>query len=210
MASIESTLTRDLRWREAELAAMKSLLIKTEKNSRARSAMLRSCTALLYAHYEGFCKFCWETYLDEIEHDASLVADKLISELAILAVRKLFKETRSDLSDEGLWTLAHASLPSKLGARPKFEIRPDTKSNLWPNLLKDNLHALGLESPELSNFSTSIGSLVGKRNGIAHGESLTIRDINEFVGFEKAATMVMHDIALAMIEAVESRAYAVA
>lgn len=209
MSGIEFELTRDLEWREAELAVMKSFLVKTENGSRARDAMLRSCTAMLYAHYEGFCKFCWDAYLDSIERDKSVVTIQLNCQLSLLALRKLFKETRSNVSDEALLTLSKSHIPTKLAMRPKFEIRPDTQSNLWPKLLKENLEVLGLQSKELDNFSTSLGSLVGKRNGIAHGESLTIRGIDEFVEYEKAALLVMHDIALGVIDSVARRSYSI-
>ncbi|GAB2797680.1 hypothetical protein GCM10027040_25440 [Halomonas shantousis] len=188
---------------------MKALLVKTKENSRTRSAMLRACTAFIYAHYEGFCKFSWETYLDEIEQDASLVVEKMVPDLVLLALRKLFKEARGNLSDEALWSLAHASLPAKLGLQPRFHIRPETDSNLWPNLLGDNLKCMGLVSEELEKYSTSLRSLVGKRNGIAHGERLTIKDIDEFVRYENAALVVMHDIALTMIDSIENRSYAI-
>lgn len=209
MSAIELELTGDLEWREAELAAMKSLLVRTEKGTRGRKAMLRSCTAILYAHYEGFCKFCWDSYLDAVERDGAITSSQLKPELSLLSLRKLFKETRANLSDEALLSLAQGALPTKLAEPPRFDLRPETESNLWPNLLKNNLDSLGLQSDELSNFSTSLGSLVGKRNGIAHGESLTIKDLDEFVGYEKAALLVMHDIALNMIDAINSRSYAV-
>ncbi|RLA39500.1 MAG: hypothetical protein DRR42_27105 [Gammaproteobacteria bacterium] len=209
MSSLESELTADLEWREAELAAMKALLVRTPQLSPSRKAMLRSCTALLYAHYEGFCKFCWDAYLDAVEKDSSIFTEQLVEDLAILSVKKLLKSARGNLSDRGLWNLAHTDLPARLNIRPKFEVRPETESNLWPNLLRDNLGLIGLSSCQLEEFSTQLGSLVGKRNGIAHGERLTIKGIDEFGQFEKAALMVMHDVALTMIDSIKNRSYAI-
>jgi len=57
-------IENDLRWREAELASLKAHAISTRSNDVAHKAALRAIWAMLYAHYEGFTKFCWELALD--------------------------------------------------------------------------------------------------------------------------------------------------
>ncbi len=59
-------LDKDLNWREAELTSLKVQLITTTKGTVAHKVLLRAMWALLYAHYEGFCKFAWDLYLDEL------------------------------------------------------------------------------------------------------------------------------------------------
>ena len=56
----------DLRWREEELVSLKLQAISMDKNSIRHKALLRAMWVLLYAHYEGFCKFPWYLYLEEL------------------------------------------------------------------------------------------------------------------------------------------------
>ena len=57
----------DLDWRIGELAELKKLTVSSSDNSTAHSALLRALWVMLYAHYEGFCKFVISIFLDELE-----------------------------------------------------------------------------------------------------------------------------------------------
>ncbi|WP_198013964.1 MAE_28990/MAE_18760 family HEPN-like nuclease [Desulforegula conservatrix] len=49
-------ITKDLEWREREIAAMRLLIYRPDLTNSQRSALLRAGWAMLYAHYEGFIK----------------------------------------------------------------------------------------------------------------------------------------------------------
>jgi hypothetical protein len=55
-------IEENLDWRQGELASIKILLSTIDRESVRYKALLRSLVVLLYAHYEGFCKFAWELY----------------------------------------------------------------------------------------------------------------------------------------------------
>lgn len=57
MSNWDKQLEDDLDWRQAELASLKSQVIKATNGSVMHQVLLRAMWALLYAHYEGFCKF---------------------------------------------------------------------------------------------------------------------------------------------------------
>ena len=67
MPSLSDTLELDLNWREGELASFKAAILSSERKTVRESALLRGAWAILYSHYEGFCKFAWDSYLDELE-----------------------------------------------------------------------------------------------------------------------------------------------
>lgn len=69
--SVDVVLERDLKWREAELASLKRLAITSSTETVAYQGLLRALWALLYAHYEGFTKFCWDTVLDHIQAEVN-------------------------------------------------------------------------------------------------------------------------------------------
>ncbi|MBR8826692.1 MAG: hypothetical protein DSM107014_02110 [Gomphosphaeria aponina SAG 52.96 = DSM 107014] len=64
MSSWFEKIEQELDWRERELTSMKILVITTKNNSTKQA--LRSLIVMLYAHYEGFCKFAWDLYLNGI------------------------------------------------------------------------------------------------------------------------------------------------
>ena len=59
-------IERDLDWREAELAILRLFLANKEITEREKRVLFRAAWALLYAHYEGFCKFALTVYFDAL------------------------------------------------------------------------------------------------------------------------------------------------
>jgi hypothetical protein len=50
-------------------------------------------------------------------------------------------------------------------------------------------------------------SLVARRNEIAHGQKMTISSLTEYQEYENAAIVVMHELAISVLEALESKCY---
>src|SRR6056297_151997 len=62
--SVLDSLTRDLDWRETEIASMRLLLLSDSVSVTQNTVLLRAAWALLYAHYEGFSKNALTTFFD--------------------------------------------------------------------------------------------------------------------------------------------------
>ena len=62
---------------------------------------------MLYAHYEGFCRFCWTLFLDTIQAEAHSRSE-LAEPLAKRAMVSVFRKFRADTSDANLWNFAAA------------------------------------------------------------------------------------------------------
>lgn len=90
-------LEDDLDWREAELASLKKQVVTAPKGSVTQQVLLRAIWALLYAHYEGFCKFAWDLYLNELQN-ARVKRKDCKDEIAKLSLQKQFKELKGNLS----------------------------------------------------------------------------------------------------------------
>jgi len=204
--SLSDILEADLNWREGELASFKVAILSSERKTVRESALLRGAWAILYSHYEGFCKFAWDAYLDELEKK-KIPRSQLCSNMAALSLRKSFKLLRGALSDKDLWEFGHVKFSELQNTIATFEEKLDTDSNLWPNLYRDNAHALGVTPTYIDKYATQIKTLVSRRNDIAHGQKMIIRDIQEYSEYENAALLVMHDLALCLIEATESESY---
>jgi hypothetical protein len=106
MSNWANEIEADLNWREGELAAIKIQILTTDRaNQPVRyEALLRAIVTLLYAHYEGFCRFAWDLYLDTIQKQ-NIKRNQCREEVIKLSLRKRFKELRGDLSPDGVWKL---------------------------------------------------------------------------------------------------------
>ncbi|MCC8628132.1 MAE_28990/MAE_18760 family HEPN-like nuclease [Xanthomonas vesicatoria] len=204
-SSWSEEIEADLKWREAELAALKKIYFSTTPDSESRTAMLRALWALLYAHYEGFYKFCWDFLLDKIENE-QVSRKQLKKKFFILSMSKILGNLRSDISDEGLLRI-EPTVREALRKSCSFPQKLETKSNLWPNVARANNLKIGLNCKELETHSTHLKLIVSRRNDIAHGKRLVIKDLNAYQPYENSALIVMHEIALSVIECLDRKLY---
>jgi len=154
--------------------------------------LLRASWAMLYAHYEGFCKEALTIFFDAISASGAVCSDlPLPTQLYALAqrLRNLRQMTDQDL----LQTVVDFS-SCHLGALPHFP-EVDTKSNLWPNVLVDLLESADLSADKVKENQVKLRTLVSRRNDIAHGKSDMISEVAYYLTFEKVVYDVMYDLA---------------
>lgn len=208
MKSWPSVLEDDLRWREAELASLKRITIVNADNDVMYKAFLRASWAMLYAHFEGFTRFCWELLLDQVQL-REIPINELDDNFRLLALRKSFKKLHGNLDAQSLWEFFSRKLPILVQEKAAFskDCRLDAESNLWPNVFERECSKVGIRSNELETHQTRMKTLVSRRNDIAHGESMTIQSIDEYSEYEKVTMMVMHDLAVQVLSILEEKKY---
>lgn len=206
MGSWRQQIENDLTWRESELATLKTLAVAATAGTVRQQALLRAIWALLYAHYEGFCKFAWDTYLDNVLA-ASPQRLKCIDQVARFSLADSFKKLRGDTSIESLWTFCSTDFASILAQQVEFGVRLETNSNLWPDLCRRNSAAVGLPHAAVDRQETRLKSLVSRRNEIAHGQPLVVRSLAHYQEYEDAAFDVMYELAEAIVDFLDNRSY---
>ncbi len=208
MTNYSDVLEGDLRWREAELVSLKRLAIVHNDNDIVLRATLRACWALLYAHFEGFTKFCWELLLDHVQSEGISVS-QLSKDFQLLALEKLFRAIRGNSKSNSLWEFFNTSLPAELQNIAFFptECRLETESNLWPSVFERECARIGLKSTTLESSRVRLQALVSRRNDIAHGKNMTIKSVDEYSEYEHATLLVLHDLAVQVLNAIENKAY---
>ena len=197
-------IEEDLNWREAELASFKILISSAPKGSVRESALLRAVWALLYAHYEGFCKFAWDLYLDALEKEKvprSVCRDNI----ACLSLVNDFKRLRGNLTPESIWSFCTSEFPGLMSEPAMFQIKLETEHNLWPNIFRENAKKIALSTTMIDEHEMRIKALVARRNEIAHGQKMTIADLDEYQKYEDSALLVMHELAVNIIDALEGK-----
>jgi len=196
MAIIDD-ISRDLDWREAEIASMRLLLSRKDISSKQVEVLLRAAWALLYAHYEGFVKYCLTLYYEEISA-RSVKCENLPIATQIFALAKVLKQIRTmppaDLINEV--TYFKSRHLDSVASFPEV----DTDSNLWPETLIALLTSADLDSKTVEENRPKLTTLVARRNEIAHGEKNFIAEFQYYRTYETAVYEVMYDLALQVEE----------
>ncbi len=161
---------------------------------------------MLYAHYEGFCKFAWDYYLDSLQK-CNVTRETCCSPIARFSLSKRFKELRKNNTDEALWSVCTAEFHNWMKDELKFEVRLETNSNLWPELVRNNAALISMPSDEVDANEIRLKTLVARRNDIAHGKPMVVKSLDEYQPYENAAFLVMHELALSVLAALEEKLF---
>lgn len=188
-------ISQDLDWRESELATFRILLHSPHCSNQQRNVLLRAAWALLYAHYEGYAKFCLDLYFDEVEKLA-LDCKSLPVRVRAFAMKEKLKDVRKQPNIE-LLNFIERFETTELNLSPKFP-DVDTKSNLWPQTLSALLQDADIDTMIIDKHEQKLRTLVSRRNEIAHGKRNFIDEIGYYLTFENTIREIMYDLAYAI------------
>jgi hypothetical protein len=199
-------ISDDLDWREIELAVLRRQLHQTIVGSTQERTFLRTNLAMIYAHYEGFCKFAFGVYIDALER-STLTPIDLRWEIAAHGLRKLHSQLGSISDSEKYFSLFFEEFEKHLSKPASYE-RPEGIANLWPDLLLKWQSRFAIDSSNVQNERTRLENLVNTRNQIAHGKNLTVANRAELDKHSHSATLAMHEVAVGITDALDKRLYA--
>lgn len=186
IAELREEMEIELTWRSNELRMLKntsSHIIKEEEKSKYRKSLI----VMLYAHFEGFSKTCFLTYIKYINSlQLKRIEVKDRPELIASSMNKIFKKyddkdrkndffRRKSPNDKSIHAIYRkADLINEF--QDYFEeilvIEDDiidTESNLWSHVLSKIFYQLGMKHDIFKNSNKNIDNLVNLRNSIAHG-----------------------------------------
>tara|TARA_R110002012_G_scaffold260822_1_gene442568 strand:+ start:6024 stop:6707 length:684 start_codon:yes stop_codon:yes gene_type:complete len=220
--SIWAQMEQEQQWRTDEIRFFDNQASRMEGISN-QDRFRRANILLLYSHYEGFCKFAFNLYINSVNSAGLFLADVNYS-LVAASLSTVFKELRNQAAKAVEF---RNTLPddSKLHvfARDKaflenisqYEGRGvsiqdtvvDTESNLKPAVLRKNLFRLGFRYDGLRPIEGDIHTLIGIRNEIAHGASSRGIPADEYLKFREAAFNVMNEIKRYVMNALQNEEY---
>ncbi len=210
--SWEIELEKDLKWREDELAALRFAVTQTTFGTVPHKALLRALWAMLYAHYEGFCLYALSVFLDNVKR-SGVARNKCKEPLMIISLEHKFTSFRREMSTQEKLTFCSTMFPTIMAAAIDFELDKqgdfvmNGRCNLYAKHLLDHCQRLCLTETCIEANKDKLGLLVTRRNAIAHGESVVVRDLDEYKQYEDAAIDAMHDLAVAIVDALDKKSY---
>lgn len=212
-------LEAELSWRQEELRLLSNTISKLPKVDD-RDFLRRSQLVMLYAHAEGFCKVALSIYVKAINDQGlkcsdaqeGLVASALADVFHAIAhgdkKGKVFQTPLPD--DEGLYVFCRQR--DFIGSLDDLMHRPlmipdevvNTESNLSSKVLRRNLFRLGFASDLVDSYHSDLNELAHRRHGIAHGIEVGPVSVAIYERLQGAAFRMMDELALQIVEAVET------
>lgn len=222
IADLSAQMESDLAWRIDEIRFFENQANAINQLAR-QDQFRRACVLLLYAHFEGYCKFCFALYMDAINGE-SIRCGQANFALAAAALSQLFTELRNPESKSPLfrrelpddaplhrfardreflervedWDQTSVQLPADV---------IDSESNLTPKVLRKILFRLGLDHNAFSTFDGDIHLLIKSRNGIAHGQQKGGIARQAYEQRFAAANVIMTGVKRAVLEALQGQQY---
>jgi type II secretory pathway predicted ATPase ExeA len=183
---LQDFLDADLKKRKRELTSYKFLI--TDARIHEKGPLLRAAIPLVYAHWEGFIKYSSIAYLDYVARK-NPVLKTLKNNFMVLAIReKMLSALNSKKTTvhEELLNYIFDNMDKNVTFDPYSVI--DTESNLSSIVLKNIMHAVGLDFDDFweKKVHQIDNKLLKHRNEIAHGELVEItqdlyEELHDFV-----------------------------
>lgn len=221
-AELWAEIEADQTWRQDEIRFFQNQSAKvdsTEKQDYFRRALI----LLLYAHYEGFCKFTFQLYITAV-NSVGITCGEANYAIAAASLSDIFQalrnpEKKSDHfrnelpDDTALHRFARDRefLESSSGFE-SFLINItdsviDTESNLKPVVLRKNLFRLGFSHDQFMHLEGKIHLLLNYRNKIAHGELKTGINKSEYERVRDAAYEIMNNVKRGIMQGLQNKNY---
>ncbi len=218
---LRTQLENELSWRYEEIVFFQNILYGL--NSDNQNQYRRSLVLIVYAHFEGFCKFALCGYLAAVNQER-VSCFRAVPEIAAASMHDIFKALKDPQSKSDLFRRSapddrklHAYArdvefveKAKSVMRSIIEIPEsavDTESNLKPVVLRKNLFRLGLDVDGLSEHEGTIDKLLGVRNGVAHGAIRGGVQEKDYSEFRESAFAVMNAILQAVHKSFSDKKY---
>lgn len=173
LSQLNDLLTDEIGWRVKEIADLK-LAIRTANNVTAKSLM-RACIPILYAHWEGYVKTAANAYLDYLNH-LGLPLNQLAECFVALGVRRRLNDFSQAREFEKHLEIVRFFLHELDQKAPlKFPGAINTRANLNSDVFQNIAESIGVSTGRYETRYNLIDErLLGRRNGIAHGELLLL------------------------------------
>jgi hypothetical protein len=215
-------IEEDFSWRRDELRFFQNLLRKVESEEE-QERFRRALVLLLYAHFEGFCKFALTLYVDSV-NNAGITCAEATFAIAAASLSDLFKALRNPETKipEFRHALPNDASLHRFGRErefvertTEFAARPvnlgddvvDTESNLKPLVLRKNLYRLGFPPDQFAQYEGNIHHLLEYRNKISHGEMQAGLKRDKYDALSSAVFTVMEEMKRQVMNALQMRAY---
>jgi hypothetical protein len=221
LAAFQEQLELEREWREAEVRFLNNL--QSGLDDIERFKVRRSIVCLLYAHVEGFVKFSFSLYVDQINKqnlfcrdvNPAIAAAAFSKELSALKdVKRKSKFFGTSLSDDK-HLHGFARDVDFITKFSDFYNHPviigddyiNTENNVGREVLEKMLFQVGLEYTDMRDIYAPLNRLLNVRNDIAHGKRKQGVEDEDYSVFLNCCKAVMDTVARRLTNAFGTAKY---
>jgi hypothetical protein len=222
LAALRAELEADRAWREEEIRAFQNRG-STIQDEQELNRYRRALVLLLYAHYEGFCKFAFTLYATAI-NSSGISCGEATYAIAAASLNDIFRNLRNPQMKSDLFRhqLPDDAKLHQFAREREFiertaevEGRPvkipddvvDTESNLTPIVMRKNLYRLGLPHDQFQSHDGEIHQLLKLRNGVSHGDLKEGVEETAYLRLRAATFSIMSGLGTGIMKALSEKAY---
>lgn len=215
-------IEQELTWRKDEMRFFRNQLFNINKESRMEKYR-KSLIVMLYSHFEGFCKFCFLLYVNEI-NKTKILREEASTKIVAASMNKVFDSYENTRRKSKIFKKSfpddktihnffrRISLLSEFNNFMKKEVDiPDTivntEANLHYNVLQKNLYKLDFDYKCFKVYKKDINKLVHLRNNIAHGSSQTGFSEKDYNKLEESIFNIMEELLKLIIKNLDNKTY---
>jgi hypothetical protein len=222
LADLLAQLESEKCWRQDEIRFFQNRgasLLRAEEQDQYRRAVV----LVLYAHFEGFCKFALELYRNAINSE-QIECRSANYAIVAASMANVFRDLRSPDSKckEFKNALPDDAKLHRFARDREFVERTtafgstvvdipddvvDTESNLKPVVLRKNLYRLGLTHDQFSPYEGKINKLIQIRNSIAHGESASGVSSHAYEDLRRVVFEIMDEVSRHVIVSLREKRF---
>jgi len=222
IAQLRAELEADQSWRLDEIRRLQNLAEQIP-NKSDQDQFRRSLVLLLYAHFEGYCKFALTVYVNSI-NAAKIKCGEANFAIVAASFDGIFQQLRDPDKKSDVF---RKSLPDDkklhrfarerefLEKTADFAERSvqideryiDTESNLTPIVLRKNLYKLGFPYNLFEPHEDKLNMLIEYRNGIAHGRTKEGMSFAKYEKIRNSAIEVMEEMTRQITRAMREKWY---
>jgi hypothetical protein len=222
ISAVWAEIEAEQEWRESELRALQNMA-ESLPSEAEKDRFRRALVMMLYAHFEGFCKFSLGLYVREV-NSARITCGDATYAIAAASLTDMFEALRNPLKkcdefrnelpdDEKLHRFARDrefierthEIESRIVSIPDHIV--DVEDNLKPIVLRKLLFRLGMDHDQFAAIEGQIHWLLNYRNGIAHGSFRDGVSEDRYHPLYEAVFNIMNAVKRDVLTALSNRGY---
>lgn len=215
----------ELTWRMSELDLYaRPLRYSIYNTSDEENIYYKSLLAMLYAHFEGFCKFSFLSYVNTL-NSMGLKTSKVSPQISVNTLNVFFdklentnhieprlnSEYHDNAAIQKFWRRIEFSENTKNSFDQELTIDEkviSTKSNLDSSVMRFLLYKLGFPLDAFDQYRGSIQKLLGYRNNISHGGKFATNDFKKiYAEINTEILEVMIKLKLLLVDGIKNKIY---
>lgn len=222
LADLWEEIEAEQKWRTDEMRFFQNIIANIKPDVK-QDQYRRALVLLLYAHFEGFCKFAFTHYIKAVNH-RRIKCHEANYAIAASTLSKIFASLRNPDKKCDIFrkTLPEDSQLHRFARDREFlerisEISSldvslddnliDTESNLKPEILQKILYRLGLPHSTFDNLNGQINKLLNCRNTIAHGEKRAGISKETYDSLKEDVFFIINEVKREIMKSLKNKSY---